>query len=353
MRRPHWPPTRCRAIRRRRIRGSTSSRRTTPTDPTIDIDERHRRNRTATGDASLRGNVRIRMGQRLLTADEAEINATERSVSMRRQRRVPRPDAARARRGRHRSPAKATAEFQGAEFELLDRSVRGAAGDVRMRQQGLLELKDVPYTACPPGNEDWQLQRGRDRRSTSGRRSAPVATCGSISRACRSLYTPWISFPVGDQRKTGVLFPVDRQQRQSGTMLAVPYYWNLAPNRDATLMTRYYSVARSAPRSGVPLPHRIAAAAMLNAEYLFHDDERGRRLAQPRRAGGTSTRFKPRTRLLIDAAERQRPELFRGLRRRVRGHQRHVPQPQRRAAARHATTGRLIGRAQDYQVIDR
>ena len=35
------------------------------------------------GDANLQGNVRIRMGQRLLTADEASINATDRSISMR------------------------------------------------------------------------------------------------------------------------------------------------------------------------------------------------------------------------------------------------------------------------------
>ena len=55
------------------------------------------------------------------------------------------------------------------------------------------------------------------------------------------MYTPWISFPVGDQRKTGVLFPTIGSSGKSGTMLAVPYYWNLAPNCDATLMTALYS----------------------------------------------------------------------------------------------------------------
>ena len=54
-------------------------------------------------------------------------------------------------------------------------------------------------------------------------------------------YTPWITFPVGDQRKSGLLFPTIGSSSKTGTLVAVPYYWNLAPNRDATLMTRYYS----------------------------------------------------------------------------------------------------------------
>ena len=54
-------------------------------------------------------------------------------------------------------------------------------------------------------------------------------------------YTPWISFPVGDQPKSGLLFPTVGSGSRTGTQVAVPYYWNLAPNYDATLTTRWYS----------------------------------------------------------------------------------------------------------------
>jgi len=56
-------------------------RQSDPDDPRIDITSDQGELGRA-GDASLSGNVRIRMGQRLLTADAAEIDAEQRSVSL-------------------------------------------------------------------------------------------------------------------------------------------------------------------------------------------------------------------------------------------------------------------------------
>jgi len=55
------------------------------------------------------------------------------------------------------------------------------------------------------------------------------------------LYLPIVSFPVGDARKSGFLFPSLGTSSQNGFELAVPYYWNLAPNYDATLTPGYMS----------------------------------------------------------------------------------------------------------------
>jgi len=316
-----------------------------PEDPTIDI-ESDAGEMERDGDASLRGNVRIRMGQRLITADEAEVNATERSVSMR--GKVEYLDPTLHVRGEGGSFAgEATAEFHGAEFELLDRSVRGAAGDVRMRQQGLLELNDVSYTACPPGNEDWLLSA--DEISLNQRTQIGTGRGVRLDfKGVPVLYTPWISFPVGDQRKTGVLFPVIGNSGSSGTMLAVPYYWNLAPNRDATLMTRYYS------SRGLRLDPEFryltdSTRGILYGEYL-HDDTQvddSRSFVELRHA----TRFKPRTRLHIDAANVSDPNYFEDFGAGFEGTS--VTFLNRSAELRHDTRHwTLIGRAQDYQVID-
>src|SRR5258708_23954335 len=48
-------------------------------------------------------------------------------------------------------------------------------------------------------------------------------------------YTPYISFPLGDERKSGVLFPSFGHSGNNGFELEVPYYFNLAPNYDLTL----------------------------------------------------------------------------------------------------------------------
>jgi LPS-assembly protein len=49
------------------------------------------------------------------------------------------------------------------------------------------------------------------------------------------LPVPYLSFPLSDQRKSGVMPPTLGLDNVNGTEIAVPYYWNIAPNRDATL----------------------------------------------------------------------------------------------------------------------
>jgi LPS-assembly protein len=49
------------------------------------------------------------------------------------------------------------------------------------------------------------------------------------------LAAPSLSFPLSDARKSGWLPPSLAIDSKSGVQLAVPYYWNIAPDRDATL----------------------------------------------------------------------------------------------------------------------
>jgi LPS-assembly protein len=314
-------------------------------DQTIDI-ESDAGEMERDGDASLRGNVRVRMGQRLITADEAEINATERSLSMR--GKVEYLDPRMHVRGDGGSFAgEGSAEFHGAEFELLEQSVRGAAGEVRVQQQGVLDLADVRYTACPPGNEDWQLSADEislDQRSRIGTGRGVRVDFKGVP----VLYTPWISFPVGDQPKTGVLFPIIGNSGKSGTMLAVPYYWSIAPNRDATLTTRYYS------SRGLRLDPEFrylteSSRGILYGEYLHEDTEfdDSRSFVELRHA----TRFRPRTRLHIDAANVSDATYFEDFGAGFEGTS--ITFLNRSAELRHDTRHwSLFGRAQDYQVID-
>jgi LPS-assembly protein len=52
---------------------------------------------------------------------------------------------------------------------------------------------------------------------------------------------PYIRFPVGNERLTGFLIPTPGYSQRNGTELAVPFYWNIAPNADATLTSHYLS----------------------------------------------------------------------------------------------------------------
>jgi len=53
--------------------------------------------------------------------------------------------------------------------------------------------------------------------------------------------SPWLSFPLSGQRRSGVLPPTFSLSSSNGFELSVPYYFNIAPNRDLTVTPRVIS----------------------------------------------------------------------------------------------------------------
>ena len=126
------------------------------------------------------------------------------------------------------------ADFDGADFRILDRNGRGFARKLTVHPDGKLELAHVRYTTCPVGNEDWMLQASSIDLDTA----AEEGTARGVLMRFKNVpifYTPYISFPVGDERKSGVLFPSFGHSSSNGYQVDVPYYFNLAPNYDLTL----------------------------------------------------------------------------------------------------------------------
>ena len=55
------------------------------------------------------------------------------------------------------------------------------------------------------------------------------------------LASPYMTFPVKKERKSGFLVPTYGTTSQGGLDISLPYYFNLAPNYDMTLVPRYFS----------------------------------------------------------------------------------------------------------------
>ncbi len=111
---------------------------------------------------------------------------------------------------------------------------------MQLTPQGILDLKDVKFTTCPMAEEAWSI-RARSvtldtRQQVGEARSARVEFKG-----VPILYLPWLSFPLGNERKSGFLFPTVGNSSRSGAELSVPYYWNIAPNVDLTFEPILYS----------------------------------------------------------------------------------------------------------------
>ena len=103
-----------------------------------------------------------------------------------------------------------------------------------------LDVYKRQYTSCPLGTgdePDWQLRmRSVEMDFDTNEGIAEGAVLRFLGLPILAL--PSLSFPLNDARKSGWLPPTINLDNRSGLELLVPYYWNIAPNRDATLAPR-------------------------------------------------------------------------------------------------------------------
>lgn len=124
------------------------------------------------------------------------------------------------------------------EFGML--GAGGRADRVDFLGPGRSSATNASYTSCPrggPEEPDWVLRSRRislDLDANEGiAEGAELQFLGATILAL-----PTLSFPLTDARKSGWLPPSLKLDNRSGVELAVPYYWNIAPNRDATIVPR-------------------------------------------------------------------------------------------------------------------
>ncbi len=125
-----------------------------------------------------------------------------------------------------------------ARFILRDAHARGGAERVSLEGRNLALIEDGHYTTCDPDDEVWVLEAGEveiDQVAQSGvARDVWIRIHG-----VPVFYAPMLSFPLSDERKSGLLPPTFGVSDASGPELGLSYYMNLAPNRDATLGARW------------------------------------------------------------------------------------------------------------------
>ena len=124
--------------------------------------------------------------------------------------------------------------FEGAEFSLGSSNARGAAQVLYISEAGTLQLGEVSYTTCPPNSNDWLIEA--DDIDIDTNEGVGVARGMKLRfQGVPILWAPYLSFPIDDQRKSGLLTPEIGSTQRGGNEIRVPYYFNLAPNYDATV----------------------------------------------------------------------------------------------------------------------
>lgn len=163
--------------------------------------------------------------------------------------------------------------FADAEFEIWSVPARGRADEIELSGEGRARLDDVSYTACPVGNNDWLVEAGEIKLD----QEAGIASAKDAKFRIRGVpvfYVPYISYPISNERKSGWLIPSFGTSRQRGLDISAPWYWNIAPNMDATVTPRFMS-ERGLQVGGEYRYLSKEHVGSLTGEYLREDDETG------------------------------------------------------------------------------
>jgi LPS-assembly protein len=169
------------------------------------------------------------------------------------------------------------------EFELPALGARGSARRIDFLDSSRSRALLAEYTSCPrefvgeDGEEAEPAWVLRTRSVTLDlERNVGVAEGAELRfLGTRLVSLPALSFPLGDTRRSGWLPPSINIDNRSGIELAVPWYWNIAPQRDATLTPRVIT------RRGLGLDSEFRYLAerhegSVNLDWLPHDRVAGR-----------------------------------------------------------------------------
>jgi LPS-assembly protein len=114
---------------------------------------------------------------------------------------------------------------------------RGEAERIEFQGENLYRLSKATYSTCSAGKQDW-VAKATDLNLDYNREVAEGSDGTVVFKGVPILYSPWLSFSLDNQRKSGLLAPTFGSTNTSGSEVSLPWYWNIAPDKDATITPR-------------------------------------------------------------------------------------------------------------------
>ena len=142
---------------------------------------------------------------------------------------------------------------------------------LKLPKKDNLILNNASFTTCPPEQKAWSLEAEKieiDRNDEWGEIWNAKLKIADVP----ILYIPYMTIPVSDKRKSGLLFPKFSSSTINGVQVATPIYWNIAPEYDLTYTPDYMSNRGLLSKVQFRYLAGKAQTGQLNVEYLPTDD---------------------------------------------------------------------------------
>ena len=164
-------------------------------------------------------------------------------------------------------------EFTDADYILKESRGRGSAEKLVLDIGTRTDLEKLEYTTCDPDDKFWNFTASSltlNHEENYGKARNVVIRVKDIP----IFYTPYLSFPLSKERKSGFLAPSYGVTNRNGFEFRTPYYWNISPNMDATLTPRLLTDSGVMAMGEYRYLHS-RGNGQINLEYLPSDNGRG------------------------------------------------------------------------------
>ncbi|WP_429177364.1 LPS assembly protein LptD [Kosakonia sp. 1610] len=124
-------------------------------------------------------------------------------------------------------------------YQMVDRQGRGTADLMKQRGQNRYTILDNgTFTSCLPGSNTWSVV-GSEVIQDREEQVAEIWNARFKLGPVPVFYSPYLQLPIGDKRRSGFLIPNAKYSTSNYFEFYLPYYWNIAPNMDATITPHY------------------------------------------------------------------------------------------------------------------
>lgn len=165
-------------------------------------------------------------------------------------------------------------EMPSTDYTFASRGLRGCADKAEFIDGTHVAMTNARITSCPKDSNSWWVEL--DRLDLDEGEETAIGRWASLHLGgVPVLGFPWFDFPIGQSRKSGILTPSLSMSTSKGVQFAVPYYWNIAPNYDYTIVPNIMT------KRGVMLENEFRYlqenfSGKINYNWIYHDRERDR-----------------------------------------------------------------------------
>ncbi len=191
-------------------------------------------------ETTFKGSVVISQGHRRILANNVVIDRNTQEMTIVGDVEIREPQLLIRAENAHINNETNTGQFGHTRFLFHEQGIRGSAEKLVRNQDNTTTIEHGSITQCTPDDETWLFEAENILLNTeTGLGTARKAKL--IVKGIPVGYLPYLTFPIDDRRTSGFLWPAFGSSADSGFNVTTPYYWNLAPNLDATIAPQYIS----------------------------------------------------------------------------------------------------------------